>query len=86
MADAFASGGRGERGDARFAVLMDELGTQLRRMRGAGPKIAQFLSMIQLQTLSGEAQARPLGMLVEDREPLPFRAVRRVIEQDLDRC
>jgi predicted unusual protein kinase regulating ubiquinone biosynthesis (AarF/ABC1/UbiB family) len=84
MADTFASGGSGERGDARLVALTEELGTQLRRMRGAGPKIAQLLSMIQLQTPSGEAQARPLGTLIEDREPLPFRAVLRVIEQDLD--
>jgi predicted unusual protein kinase regulating ubiquinone biosynthesis (AarF/ABC1/UbiB family) len=84
MADKFASGGSRERGDARFVALTEELGTQLGRLRGAGPKIAQLLSMIQLQTPSGEAQARPLGTLVEDRESLPFRAVRRVIEQDLD--
>jgi len=84
MADAFASGGRGERGDVRFVALTEQLGTQPRRMRGAGPKIAQLLSMIQLQTPSDEAQARPLGRLIEDREPPPFRAVRGVIEQDLD--
>ena len=84
MADTFASGGSGDRGEARFVALTEELGTQLRRMRGAGPKIAQLLSMIQLQTPSGEALERPVGTLVEDREPLPFRAVRRVIEQDLD--
>ena len=40
--------------------------------------------MIQLQRPSGEAQTRPLGTLIEDRKPLPFPAVRRVIEQDLD--
>ena len=85
MADAFARGGSRERGDVRFVALTEELGNQLRRMRGAGPKIAQLLSMIQLQTPSGDAQARPLGTLIEDREPLPFRAVRGVIEQDLDR-
>ena len=84
MADAFASRGPVERGDARFVALTEELGTQLRRMRGAGPKIAQLLSMIQLQRPSGEAQTRPLGTLIEDRKPLPFPAVRRVIEQDLD--
>ena len=84
MANEFESGGSGERDDVRFVALTEELGTQLRRMRGAGPKIAQLLSMIQLQRPSGDAQARPLGTLTEVREPLPFRAVRRVIEQDLD--
>jgi predicted unusual protein kinase regulating ubiquinone biosynthesis (AarF/ABC1/UbiB family) len=84
MADTFASGGPGERSDARFVALTEELGTQLRRMRGAGPKITQVLSMIELQRPAGAAQARPLGTLTEDREPLPFRVVRRVIEEDLD--
>ena len=83
MADECASGGSGERDDARFVALTEELGTQLRRMRGAGPKLTQFLSMIQLQRPSGDAHARPLGTLIEDGEPLRFRAVRGVIEQDL---
>jgi predicted unusual protein kinase regulating ubiquinone biosynthesis (AarF/ABC1/UbiB family) len=82
MADEFVSGGSGERDDARFVALTEELGTQLRRMRGAGPKLTEFLSMIQLQRPSGDALA--LGTLIEDREPLGFRAVRGVIEQDLD--
>lgn len=82
MADATANGASAGRGDVRLVALTEELGTQLRRMRGAGPKIAQLLSMIQLQTRSGDA--RPLGTLIEDREPLPFCAVRGVIEHDLD--
>jgi predicted unusual protein kinase regulating ubiquinone biosynthesis (AarF/ABC1/UbiB family) len=82
MADDFAGGGSGERDDARFVALTEELGTLLRRMRGAGPKLTQLLSMIQLQRPSGDA--RPLGTLIEDGEPLRFRAVRGVIEQDLD--
>ena len=84
MADEPGSEGSAERGDARFVALTEELGTQLRRMRGAGPKITQLLSMIEFQRPSGEAPARPLGTLTVDRDPLPFRAVRRVIEQDLD--
>jgi predicted unusual protein kinase regulating ubiquinone biosynthesis (AarF/ABC1/UbiB family) len=40
--------------------------------------------MIEFQRPSGDAQAPPLGTLSADREPLPFRAVRGVIEQDLD--
>jgi ABC1 atypical kinase-like domain len=84
MANEFEGGGSAERSDARFVTLTEELGTQLRRMRGAGPKITQLLSMIELQRPSGEALARPLGTLSEDRAPLPFRAVRRVIEDDLD--
>jgi ABC1 atypical kinase-like domain len=76
--------GSAEGGDTRFVALTEELGTQLRRMPGAGPKIAQLLSMIELQRPSGEAVARPLGTPTVDRDRIPFRAVRRVIEQDLD--
>src|ERR1700733_12689033 len=75
---------RGERDDARFVALTEELGTQLRRMRGAGPKLTQLLSMVQLQRPSGDAPARPLGTLIEHGEPLRFRAVGGLIEQDLD--
>ena len=84
MADRAGSGESAERGDARFVALTEELGAQLRRMRGAGPKITQLLSMIEFHRPSGEAPARPLGTLTVERDPLPFRVVRRVIEQDLD--
>ena len=33
---------------ARAVALAEELGAQLGRMKGAGPKIRQFLSMVQL--------------------------------------
>ena len=39
----------GARDEARLVALTHELGAQLRRMRGAGPKIMQLLSMIELQ-------------------------------------
>jgi predicted unusual protein kinase regulating ubiquinone biosynthesis (AarF/ABC1/UbiB family) len=76
--------GSGESGDARLVALTEELGGQLRRMGAAGPKIMQLLSMVQLERASGETPGRPLGALVEPREPLPLSRVRRVIEQDLD--
>ncbi|MGH2887518.1 MAG: ABC1 kinase family protein, partial [Solirubrobacteraceae bacterium] len=63
--------------------MTEELGTQLQRMRGAGPKIKQLLSMIQFENVSAEAAPRALGALPEAREPLPLRRLRRVIEQDL---
>ena len=75
--------GSGEPGDARLVALTEELGAQLRRMGAAGPKITQLLSMVQLEGASGDAP-RLLGALVEPREPVPLRRVRRVIEQDLD--
>ena len=83
---ANGSGGKGsvEQGDARLVALTGELGGQLRRIGAAGPKVMQLLSMIQLERASGQAPARPLGALLEAREPLPLPRVRRVIEQDLD--
>jgi predicted unusual protein kinase regulating ubiquinone biosynthesis (AarF/ABC1/UbiB family) len=76
--------GPGGSGHARLVALTEELGVQLGRMGAAGPKITQLLSMIELERASHEAPARPLGALVQAREPLPLRRVRRVIEQDLD--
>ncbi len=73
------------RGDGRAAALSEQFGAQLQRMGSAGAKITQLLSMIQLErTPHGEPPARPLGTLLEDRKPLPWRNVRKVIEQDLD--
>jgi predicted unusual protein kinase regulating ubiquinone biosynthesis (AarF/ABC1/UbiB family) len=72
-------------GKSRTVALAEEFGAQLRRMGGAGGKITQLLSMVQLDRASeGEAPARPLGSMSVDREPLAWRRVRGVIEQDLD--
>jgi hypothetical protein len=59
--------------DTRAVALAEELGAQLSGLTGAGPKLTEFLSMVQL------------GPLPRD-EPstVPFGRVRRVIEQDLD--
>ena len=84
MVNGSGGKGSGERADARQVALTEELGAQLRRMGAAGPKIIQLLSMIQLERASGEAPARPLGALAYAPEPVPWRDVRRVIEQDLD--
>ena len=81
------TGGEGSAGGgtARTVALAEEFGAQLRRLGGSGAKIGQLLSMVQLdRTPQGEAPARPLGSLREDREPLAWRRVRGVIEQDLD--
>ena len=84
MVNGSGGKGSGEHGDARLVALTEEVGAQLRRMGAAGPKIAQLLSMVQLERASGEAPGRPLGGLPEAREPLPVRRLSRVIEQDLD--
>ena len=72
-------------GKARTVALAEEFGAQLQRMGGAGVKITQLLSMVQLERPpEGEDAGRPLGSLRQDPEPLAWRRVRGVIEQDLD--
>ena len=62
--------------DARAVALAEELGAQLGSLRGAGPKLTQFLSMVRLDE-------RPPGALPEGASSAPFARVRRVVEQDL---
>jgi hypothetical protein len=61
--------------DARALALAEELGAQLARLKGAGPKIRQFLSMVQLDRAAGGERPGP--------RPVAFGRVRRVIEHDL---
>lgn len=73
------------REDARAVALAEELGTQLGRFKGAGPKIKQLLSMVQLDRRSDSERPPPtLGTLLDGARSVPFGRVRRVIEQDLD--
>src|ERR671923_191247 len=73
------------REDARAAALAEEFGAQLGRLKGAGPKIKQFLSMVQLDRPSdGERSLAAFGALPDGARTIPFGRVRRVIEQDLD--
>ena len=67
--------------DARVRALAEELGAQLRRLKGAGPKLTQFLSMLQLDR-AGAVEQSP-GALPEGAHAVPFGRVRRVIEHDL---
>lgn len=67
------------REDARAAALAGELGAQLSRMKGAGPKLIQLLSMVAFDPVSG----RPPGALPDTAATVPFGRVRKVIEQDL---
>src|ERR671923_2336220 len=73
------------REDARAAALAEEFGAQLGRLKGAGPKIKQLLSMVQLDRPSdGERSLAAFGALPDGARTIPFGRVRRVIEQDLD--
>jgi predicted unusual protein kinase regulating ubiquinone biosynthesis (AarF/ABC1/UbiB family) len=74
----------GRREDARAVALAQELGAQLARLRGAGPKIKQFLSMVQLDPPSDvEPPRSAFGALPAGTAAIPFAGVRKVIEQDL---
>jgi predicted unusual protein kinase regulating ubiquinone biosynthesis (AarF/ABC1/UbiB family) len=66
--------------DTRALALAEELGAQLRRLKGAGPKITQFLSMVQLDPVPSSSP----GGTPDGARTVPFGRVRRVIEQDLD--
>jgi hypothetical protein len=63
-------------GSERVVALAEELGAQLKRLKGAGPKIRQFLSLLRFD--GDWPGARPPGI-----SALPFGRVRRVIEEDL---
>ncbi len=77
-------GGSNAREDARALALAEELGAQLGRLKGAGPKVRQFLSMVQLDRPGeGDRSLLALGALPDGAHPVPFSRVRRVIEQDL---
>jgi predicted unusual protein kinase regulating ubiquinone biosynthesis (AarF/ABC1/UbiB family) len=72
------------REDTRAVVLAEELGTQLGRLKGAGPKIKQFLSMVQLDRPSDDGRPpAAFSSLPEGAAAIPFGRVRKVIEQDL---
>ncbi len=64
--------------DARAVALTEDLGAQLRRMKGAGAKLTQFLSMVAF-----DRDALP-GTLAQPPDPVPFAGVRRVVEDELD--
>ena len=71
--------------DTRAVALAEELGSQLGRLRGAGPKLKQFLTMVQLDPPPEGERSRPgLGALPDGASTIPFGRVRSVIEEDLD--
>ena len=85
MAERLGGESSDSRGAARAVALAGEFGAQLGRLKGAGPKIRQLLSMVQLDPpADGERSLAALGALPEDARAVAFKDVRRVIEQDLD--
>lgn len=71
------------RDESRALALVDEFGAQLGRLKGAGPKLTQFLSMLQLRR-GDDAEPRALGGLPGGAQASAFSRVKRVIEKDLD--
>ena len=76
---------RGERassrGDAQALALTEELGAQLGRMKGAGAKLVQLLSVLAFQRERSEGA---LGALRADAAPVAFDRVRPIVERELD--
>jgi predicted unusual protein kinase regulating ubiquinone biosynthesis (AarF/ABC1/UbiB family) len=69
------------RGDAQALALIEELGAQLGRMKGAGAKLVQFLSMLALER---DRSRGALGALRAGAAPVAFDRLRRVVERELD--
>jgi predicted unusual protein kinase regulating ubiquinone biosynthesis (AarF/ABC1/UbiB family) len=85
MTEPLGGGRSNAREDARALALAEELGAQLGRLKGAGPKLRQFLSMVQLdRAVDGERSLPRLGALPDGARAVAFGRVRRVIEHDLD--
>jgi predicted unusual protein kinase regulating ubiquinone biosynthesis (AarF/ABC1/UbiB family) len=69
------------RADAQAVALTEELGAQLGRMKGAGAKLVQFLSMVAFER---EPPDSALGTLRGGPPPVGFGRLRRVLERELD--
>jgi predicted unusual protein kinase regulating ubiquinone biosynthesis (AarF/ABC1/UbiB family) len=69
------------RGDAQALALTEELGAQLGRMKGAGAKLVQLLSMLAFER---ERSRGALGALPAGAAPVAFGRVRKVVERELD--
>ena len=72
-----------ERDESRALALVEDLGAQIGRLKGAGPKLTQFLSMLQLER-GGDGEPPALGDLRDGAQAVAFGRVKRVIEKDLD--
>jgi predicted unusual protein kinase regulating ubiquinone biosynthesis (AarF/ABC1/UbiB family) len=68
-------------GDAQALALIEDLGAQLGRMKGAGAKLVQFLSLLALER---ERSRGALGALPASAAAVPFDRVRRVVERELE--
>ena len=85
MAERVGGEASDNRGAARAVALAGEFGAQLGRLKGAGPKVRQLLSMVELDPPGdGESSHSALGGRPDGARAVAFKDVQRVIEQDLD--
>src|SRR3954453_23790719 len=70
----------------RAAATAQELVKQLGQMRGAAMKVGQVLSTVDFTAIpesEREEFKRPLGALRDDAPPLPFKAVEKLLRDEL---
>jgi hypothetical protein len=68
-----SSSDRSAGADARALALVDEFGSQIAKLGTAGPKIVEVLAMVRFSTAA-----------VPEREAIPFKSLRKVVESDLE--
>jgi predicted unusual protein kinase regulating ubiquinone biosynthesis (AarF/ABC1/UbiB family) len=71
----------------RTVAIMQEIVTQLGRMRGAAMKVGQLLSMVEFEGLSGEQQNDLRGRLAalrDDVPPVPFSRLERLLRREFE--
>src|SRR5580700_12170024 len=69
----------------RTAALVNELGDQLGRMRGAAMKVGQMISMVEFDGLpedQRQALQTKLASLRDDVPPVPFAKLERMMRQE----
>lgn len=86
MARAMRAGGSNERATKQQLKSAQQLVKVLGGMRGAAMKVGQTLSAVDLGLVPPEIRPQfqeILAALQHDAEPVPFKSIRKVIEQDL---
>ena len=85
-ARAMRAGGRGEGATKQQLKSAESLVKVLGSMRGAAMKVGQTLSAVDLGLVPEEIRPQfqeILAVLQHDADPVPFKSIRKVIEQDL---
>src|SRR5947209_18437146 len=86
-ARAWRAGGNSERATRQQLKSAESLVKVLGSMRGAAMKVGQTLSAVDLGLVPEEVRPQfqeILAALQHDAEPVPFKSIKKVIEDDLD--